>query len=89
MKTDMKQTLENNGKKCSEMEYLDIEIFNHFLKVYTYIVWNKKCILGEIVEDNIIQLLNKNQLVDFYHGNKTKFRIEKWKVETYLKRDDK
>ena len=71
------------------MEYLDIEIFNHFLKVYTYIVWNKKHLLGEIVEDNIIQLLNKNQLVDFYHGNKTKFRIEKWKVETYLKRDDK
>ena len=71
------------------MEYLDIEIFNHFLKVYTYIVWNKKYLLGEIVEDNIIQLLNKNQLVDFYHCNKTKFRVEKSKIEKYLKRDDK
>ena len=37
MKTDMKKTQENNGKKCAKMEYLDIEIFNHFLKAYTYI----------------------------------------------------
>ena len=26
----MKKTQENNGKKCSKMEYLDIEIYNHF-----------------------------------------------------------
>ena len=89
MKTDMKKTQENNGKKCSEMEYLDIEIFNHFLKVYTYIVWNKKRILGEIVEDDMMKMLDEIQLIDFYHVGKTKFKVEKSKIEKYLKRDDK
>ena len=88
MKTIMKQTLENNGKKCSEMEYLDIEIFNHFLKVYTYVIWNKKHLLGEIVEDDILKLLNEIQLIDFYHFDKTKFKVEKSKIEKYLKRND-
>ena len=68
---------------------MDIEIFEHFKKVYSYIVWNEKYILGEIIEDNIIQLLNKKQLVDFYYTKKNKFKVEKWKVEKYLQRDDK
>ena len=89
MKTKMKQTQENNGSKCLKKEYLDIEIFEHFKKVYSYIVWNEKYILGEIIEDNIIQLLNKKQLVDFYYTKKNKFKVEKWKVEKYLQRDDK
>ena len=83
----MKQTQESNGKKCSKTEYLDIEIFNHFLKVYSYIIWNGKLLLGEIVEDNIMKLLDKNQLVDFYHAGKTKFKVHKSKVEKYLKND--
>lgn len=66
------------------MEYLDIEIFNHFLKVYTYIIWNKKHLLGEIVEDNMMNMLDKQQLIDFYHVGKNKFKIEKWKVEKYI-----
>ena len=89
MKTDMKKTQENNGKKCAKMEYLDIEIFNHFLKVYTYIIWNKKHLLGEIAEDDILKLLDKIQLIDFYHIGKTKFKVEKSKVEKYIKTDDK
>ena len=71
------------------MEYLDIEIFNHFLKVYTYIIWNKKHILGEIAEDDILKLLDEIQLIDFYHLDKTKFKVEKSKVEKYINRDDK
>lgn len=89
MKTDMKKTQENNGKKCAKMEYLDIEIFNHFLKAYTYIIWNKKHLLGEIVEDDILKLLDEIQLIDFYHLDKTKFKVEKSKVEKYINRDDK
>ena len=85
----MKNTQENNGKKCSKTEYLDIEIFNHFLKIYSYIIWHDKHILGEILEDSIVQLLNKNQLVDFYYADKTKFKVEKWKIEKYLLRNDK
>ena len=71
------------------MEYLDIEIFNHFLKSYTYIIWNKKHLLGEIVEDDILKLLDEIQLIDFYHLDKTKFKVEKSKVEKYINRDDK
>ena len=89
MKTDMKKTQENNGKKCAKMEYLDIEIFNHFLKVYTYIIWNKKHLLGQIIEDDMMKMLDKQQLIDFYHIGKTKFKVEKSKIEKYLKRDDK
>ena len=89
MKTDMKKTQENNGKKCAKMEYLDIEIFNHFLKAYTYIVWDKKYLLGEIVEDDMMKVLGKQQLIDFYHVGKTKFKVEKSKIEKYIKRDDK
>ncbi len=66
---------------------MDIEIFNHFLKVYSYIIWNGKKLLGEIVEDDIMKLLDKNQLIDFYHAGKTKFKLEKSKVEKYLKND--
>jgi len=89
MKTDMKKTQENNGKKCAKMEYLDIEIFNHFLKAYTYIIWNKKNLLGEVVEDDMLKVLDKQQLIDFYHIGKTKFKVEKSKIEKYIKRDDK
>jgi len=71
------------------MEYLDIEIFNHFLKSYTYIIWNKKHLLGEIAEDDILKLLDEIQLIDFYHLDKTKFKVEKSKVEKYINRDDK
>ena len=71
------------------MECLEVEIFKHFLKVYSYIIWNGKQLLGEVVEDNIVQLLNKDQLVDFYYANKTKFKIEKWKIEKYLSKNDK
>jgi len=70
------------------MEYLEIEIFNHFLKVYTYIVWNKKIILGEVVEDDIMKLLDKSQLIDFYHMGKNKFKVEKSKIRKHLKKND-
>ena len=61
------------------MEYLDIEIFKHFLKVYTYIVWNKKSMLGFIVEDDIMKLLDEKQMIDFYHFDKTNFNGHKIK----------
>jgi len=66
------------------MEYLDIEIYNHFLKSYTYVIWNKKHILGEIVEDDMMKMLDEIQLIDFYHVGVIRFKIEKWKVEKYI-----
>ena len=79
----MKQTQENNGKKCSKTEYLVIEINNHFKNPHSYVIWNKDKVLGEADEDGVIQILKKDELVDFYFAGKTKFKIEKWKVEKY------
>ena len=70
------------------MEYLNIEIFKHFLKVYTYVVWNKKHMLGFIAEDDIMKLLDEKQILDFYHFNKTIFKVKADKVEKYLNRND-
>tara|TARA_R110000824_G_scaffold24481_1_gene86168 strand:- start:789 stop:1001 length:213 start_codon:yes stop_codon:yes gene_type:complete len=70
------------------MEYLNIEIFKHFLKVYTYVVWNKKHMLGFIAEDDIMKLLDEKQILDFYHFNKTIFKVRADKVEKYLNRND-
>tara|TARA_R100000479_G_C6377124_1_gene199466 strand:+ start:760 stop:966 length:207 start_codon:yes stop_codon:yes gene_type:complete len=68
---------------------LEIEIFNHFLKVYSYIIWSGKHLLGEVVEDSIMKLLDKKQLIDFYYSGKNKFKIEKSKIEKYLETNDK
>tara|TARA_R100000781_G_scaffold70379_2_gene44213 strand:+ start:559 stop:723 length:165 start_codon:yes stop_codon:yes gene_type:complete len=38
-------------------------------------VWNKDVLLGEIVEDDIMKLLNKEQIIDFYHRDKHKFKV--------------
>ena len=70
------------------MEYLDIEIFKHFLKVYTYIVWNKKHIIGFIIEDDITKLLDETQMIDFYHFDKVKFKVLASKVDKYLHSND-
>ena len=70
------------------MEYLNIEIFKHFLKVFTYIVWNKKSMLGYIIEDDIIKLLDEKQILDFYHFDKTLFRVKSDKIQQYLNKND-
>ena len=84
MKTNMKQTQKNNGKKCSKTEYLVIEIYSHFKEPHSYVLWHKDDVLGEANEDNIIQILKKDELIDFYFAGKTKFKIDKWKIEKYI-----
>ena len=70
-----KQTQEISGSKCSKMECLTVNIYEHMSINYTYIVWNKDVLLGEIVEDDIMKLLNKEQIIDFYHRDKHKFKV--------------
>ena len=84
----MKKTHKSNGSKCTKTEYLDIEIFKHFLKVYTYIVWKNKSMLGFIVEDDIMKLLDEKQMIDFYHFDKTNFKVLASKVDKYLNSND-
>ncbi len=81
----MKKTHKNNGKRCSEMgSLINVEIFQHFSKVYTYIVWRGKHLLGEIKEDDILNLLDEKQVLAFYHHNKNKFKVPESSIESFV-----
>ena len=82
----MKKIRKNNGSRCSGTECLKIEIFNHFSKVYTYIIWNGKHLLGEIAEDDIMKLLNKEQVIDFYYRDKQSFSVDAELVKSYVEK---
>lgn len=62
------------------MECLVVEIHNHFIKQHCYILWQDKNIIGELNEDDIIYILDKEQLLDFYFTKKNKFTIEAKKL---------
>ena len=70
------------------MEYLEIEIFKHFLKSYTYIIWKNKSVLDFVTEDEITNLLDEKQLIDFYHFDKTIFKVSVDKIEKHIHRND-
>jgi len=44
--------------------------------------------LGFIKEDDIMKLLDDKQMLDFYHFDKTNFRVKTEKIEKYLQRND-
>ena len=66
------------------MEFLDIEIYNHFSKPHTYIIWSNKNLIGEVVEDDIMKLLDREQVVGFYHMSKDKFKVPTENVEKFV-----
>ena len=84
----MKKTHKNNGSGCSKTEYLTIEIFKHFLKSFTYIIWEDKNVLDFATEDDIMSLLDEKQLLDFYHFNKTEFKVSTDKIDKHMHRND-
>ncbi len=84
----MKKTHKSNGSKCTKTEYLEIEIFKHFLKSFTYIIWQNKSVLDFATEDEIMSLLDEKQLLDFYHFDKTIFKVSNAKIEKYINRND-
>ena len=84
----MKEIQESNGKGCSKKECLNIEIYRHFTEPHTYVVWHKKEVIGFINEDQALQILNKDELVDFYFNNKSKFKIPSWKIDKYIYKND-
>tara|TARA_R100001163_G_C5058530_1_gene195150 strand:- start:1455 stop:1652 length:198 start_codon:yes stop_codon:yes gene_type:complete len=55
---------------------LVVEIYNHFIKQHCYILWHNKSVIGELNEDDIINVLDKEQLLDFYFTKKNKFTVE-------------
>ena len=70
------------------MEYLNIEIFKHFLKSYTYIIWENKNVLDFATEDDIISILDEKQILDFYHFDKTSFKVSTNKINKHIHRND-
>ena len=84
----MKKTHKSNGSKCTKTEYLEIEIFKHFLKSFTYIIWQNKSVLDFATEDEIMSLLDEKQLLDFYHFDKTMFKVSNANIEKYINRND-
>ena len=70
------------------MEYSEIEIFKHFLKPYTYIVWKDKSVIGFSTEDDIMNLLDKQQLIDLYHFDKKAYKVSNDKIAKYINKND-
>ena len=70
------------------MEYSEIEIFKHFLNSYHYIIWKNKSVLGFAAEDDIMNLLDKYQLLDFYHLGENNFKISNDKLTKYVNKYD-
>jgi hypothetical protein len=54
---------------------LTVSIYKHFTKPFVYLVWNGENFLGELVEDDIMKLLDKKQVTQFYHQKTTKFQV--------------
>lgn len=63
---------------------IEVEIFQHFSKVYTYIIWNGKHLIGEIAEDDIMKLLDDKQVLAFYHHNKNNFKVPFSSIEAFV-----
>ena len=70
------------------MEYSEIEIFKHFLKPYHYIIWKNKSVLGFIGEDDIMNLLEKQQLIELYHFDKKAYKVSNDKIAKYINKND-
>lgn len=61
--------------KCEKTECLMVEIHKHLSKPFTYIVYNGHNMIGEIVEDDIMSVLNTKDVKMFYQENKKKFLV--------------
>ena len=70
------------------MECSEIEIFKHWEKVLTYTVWKNKSILGYIIEDDIMSLLDDGQIIDFYHFDKKTHKVSNDKIAKYINKND-
>tara|TARA_R100000664_G_C2682776_1_gene90070 strand:+ start:123 stop:341 length:219 start_codon:yes stop_codon:yes gene_type:complete len=68
------------------MESLKVEIYNHLSKPYVYIVWNKENLLGEVIEDDIMKLLDKDQVIDFFYNKKSNFEIDITLIESLVRK---
>ena len=66
-----------------------ISLYEHFSKPHSYIAWNGDNLLGEVVEDDIMKILDKEQVIDLYHRGKSKFKVCCNKMNKFLIKPDK
>ena len=57
--------------------YLEIEIFKSINNPDSYNIFYGKNFIGQIKENDTIELFTKDQLIDFYYREKNKLRYQK------------
>ena len=69
------KTRKTNISKCSEAECLTVNIYKNHSKAFVYNVWNGNQFIGEIVEDDIMYLLSRNELKKLDGEEVSRFRV--------------
>ena len=65
-----------------------VSLYKHFSKPHSYTAWNGDSLLGEVIEDDIMSILDKEQLIDLYHRSKSKFKVCCNKINKFLIKPD-
>jgi|TARA_R110000824_G_scaffold397267_2_gene599835 hypothetical protein len=61
-----------------------VEIIKHHSKPFTYIISSGQNMLGELVEDDIMNVLKKAEVNRFYHNGQTKFLVPMNKIRNLI-----
>lgn len=72
-------------KKCLETECLTVRIFKNHSKVRLYNVFNNQTAIGQILGDDINELLSEVDLNNLSRGKKM-FRVSVKKLKTVIKK---
>ena len=63
-----------------------ISVYKNHSRAFCYAIWNGDNFLGEVVEDDIMKLLNKEQVIDFYYRDKHSFSVDSELVKSYVEK---
>tara|TARA_R100001463_G_scaffold3547_4_gene14328 strand:+ start:471 stop:689 length:219 start_codon:yes stop_codon:yes gene_type:complete len=66
--------------------YLEIEIFKSINNPDSYNIFYGKNFIGQIKENDTIELFTKDQLIDFYYREKNKFKIPEETIQKLVKK---
>ena len=66
--------------------YLEIEIFKSINNPDCYNIFYSKNFIGQIKENDTIELFTKDKLIDFYYREKNKFKIPEETIQKLVKK---
>jgi hypothetical protein len=72
--------------KCEKQECLVISVYKNHSKAFHYSIWYGSNFLGEVVEDEIMQLLGASDTKKFYKENKVNFLVPKSLIQNLVKK---